>query len=171
MSVTEAPEPTPPPAPAGADRPPAAIAGEPSDAGRLATLEARVGELDRRVEENRLVHDSWTLVVFAVAAVALLASIIAVGLGMRAVDEAERHAEAGPAPVGVLLAAPAGGRPALAGRPQGRSRSPSRRCGAARRLRRASAGWPGGARRRGWRWSSAPAGRGRWPPRRRRPGW
>ena len=66
---------------------------------RLAQLEAHVGDLDRRVDEIRSGRDSWTLIVFAVAVVALLAGIIAVGFGMRAIDEAERHVEASMAPL------------------------------------------------------------------------
>lgn len=61
---------------------------------RLAALEAQVRDLDRRVENNRLIRDAWTLIIFAIAVVALLASIIAVGFGMRAIDEAEQGAAA-----------------------------------------------------------------------------
>ena len=58
---------------------------------RLRALEDQVRDLDRRVENNRLIRDAWTLIIFAIAVVALLASIIAVGFGMRAIDEAEHH--------------------------------------------------------------------------------
>ncbi|HZQ85769.1 MAG TPA: hypothetical protein VFA83_13065 [Acidimicrobiales bacterium] len=64
-----------------------------SDDRRLQALE-QVRDLDRRVENDRLIRDAWTLIIFAIAAVALLAAIIAVGFGMRAIDEAERHAAA-----------------------------------------------------------------------------
>lgn len=85
--------------------PPAETAGAGQPADRLERLEAQVKDLDRRLEESRLRHDSWALVIFAVAIVALLAAIIAVGFGMRAIDEAERHVEAGMAPLAALFAA------------------------------------------------------------------
>ena len=102
MAVTEVPQPTQSAVPAE----------RPADARRLAKLEERVDDLDRRVENNRLVRDTWTLIIFAVAAVALVASVIAVGFGMRAIDEAERHAEASLAPLAVVLAATRTSRPA-----------------------------------------------------------
>lgn len=95
MSVTEAPH----------SKGSAVAAEQPADAVRLAQLEAQVNDLDRRVEENRLVHDSWMLIIFAVAVVALLAGIIAVGFGMRAIEEAERRVEASMAPLATLFAA------------------------------------------------------------------
>jgi anti-sigma-K factor RskA len=61
---------------------------------RLRALEEQIRDLDRRVENNRLIRDTWTLIIFAIAAVALLAAVIAVGFGMRAIDEAEHHAAA-----------------------------------------------------------------------------
>lgn len=93
MAVTEAPQ-----AGTGSSTQPVGP-GQPVDTRRLAELEARVADLDRRVENNRLVRDSWTLIAFGVALVALLASVIAVGFGMRAIDEAERLAEASLAPL------------------------------------------------------------------------
>jgi len=72
---------TPTPAPAPADD----VSGD----DRFSALEAQVRDLARRVENNRLVRDTWTLIIFAVAAVALLAAVVAVGFGMRAIDEAE----------------------------------------------------------------------------------
>ncbi len=47
----------------------------------------RLAELERRVEGSRVARDGWTLTIFAVAAVALIASVIAVGFGLRAIDE------------------------------------------------------------------------------------
>lgn len=94
MSVTEAPQAT----------ASTAAAEQPADTVRLTQLEAQVQDLDRRVEGYRLVHDSWTLVIFAVAVAALLAGIIAVGFGMRAIDEAERQVEASLAPLAGLFA-------------------------------------------------------------------
>lgn len=55
-------------------------------------LETRLAELERTVENYRLIRDAWTLIIFAIAAVALLASVIAVGFAMRAIDESERGA-------------------------------------------------------------------------------
>jgi hypothetical protein len=55
-------------------------------------LEKRLAELERTVESYRLIRDAWTLIIFAIAAVALLASVIAVGFAMRAIDESERGA-------------------------------------------------------------------------------
>ena len=92
MSLTQAP-------------PSSAAAGAEQQAGRLAQLEAHVGDLDRRVDEIRSGRDSWTLISFAVAVVALLAGIIAVGFGLRALDEAERHVEASMAPLAPRFAA------------------------------------------------------------------
>ena len=59
---------------------------------RLQALEEQVRDLDRAVENNRLIRDAWTLMIFAIAVVALLATIIAVGFGMRAIDEANQPA-------------------------------------------------------------------------------
>lgn len=59
---------------------------------RLQELEGQLRDVGRRVESNRLIRDGWTLAMFAVAVVALLAGVIAVGLGLRAVDEAEANA-------------------------------------------------------------------------------
>lgn len=81
--------------------PASAQAPAPSEA---APLEARVADLERRVENCRLIRDTWTLIIFAIAAVALLASVIAVGFGMRAIDESEQRASA---PAATVLAAAA----------------------------------------------------------------
>lgn len=70
-------------------RPPAG-----GDHHRLRALEEQARDLDRRVENNRVICDTWTLIIFVIAAVALLASIIAVGFGMRAIDEADQHVAA-----------------------------------------------------------------------------
>lgn len=64
------------------------------DDARLRELEERVRDLNRRVENNRLIRDSWTLIIFAIAVFAIIASLVAVGFGMRAIDEAEQHASA-----------------------------------------------------------------------------
>lgn len=59
-------------------------------------LEERVADLERRVESNRVVRGTWTLIVFTAAVLALLASVVAVGFGMRAIDEAGRSAATAP---------------------------------------------------------------------------
>ena len=40
---------------------------QPSDDDRLAQLEQPILDLDRQVENNRLVRDAWTLVIFTIA--------------------------------------------------------------------------------------------------------
>jgi hypothetical protein len=86
MTMTEtAPVPT-----AAGDNTPTAA----SEDRRLRALEAQVRDLDRRVENTRIIRDTWTIILFVLVAVALLASIIAVGFGMRAIDEAEHHVAA-----------------------------------------------------------------------------
>jgi len=48
----------------------------------------QLAELERRLEQNRITRDGWTLFIFAFAAFALLASLVSVGLGLRADDGA-----------------------------------------------------------------------------------
>jgi FtsP/CotA-like multicopper oxidase with cupredoxin domain len=48
---------------------------------------ARLDDLEREVDRGRIIGDSWTLIIFAVAVAALLVSLVGVGFGMRAVDE------------------------------------------------------------------------------------
>lgn len=90
------------PAPACADAPARQPAAAGGDDRRLRALEEQVRDLDRRVENNRLIRDTWTLIIFAIAVVALLASIVAVGFGMRAIDEAEQSSAAMTAAAGAL---------------------------------------------------------------------
>jgi hypothetical protein len=66
----------------------------------LRELEERVRDLDRRVENSRLVRDTWTLIIFAIAVFAVVASLVAVGFAIRAIDEAQHHA---PAAVAALM--------------------------------------------------------------------
>ena len=56
----------------------------PVDDSRFVDLEAR---LDRRA----LRRDGWTITIFSLAALALLAGILAVGLATRAVSESKRN--------------------------------------------------------------------------------
>ncbi len=51
----------------------------------------RLDELEREVERARVSRDSWTLIIGAFAAVALLASIVGVGFAMRAIDESKNN--------------------------------------------------------------------------------
>ena len=98
MTMTDvAPQPVQPDAPVPEPAPPAA-----GDDRRLRQLEEQVRDLARQVENNRLIRDTWTLIIFVVAAIALLASVIAVGFGMRAIDEAEQAATTLSAAAGAL---------------------------------------------------------------------
>lgn len=81
------------PDPVQADGPAPEPAARPAgDDRRLRELEEQVRDLALQVENNRLIRDAWTLIISVVAAIALLASVIAVGFGMRAIDEAEQAA-------------------------------------------------------------------------------
>jgi FtsP/CotA-like multicopper oxidase with cupredoxin domain len=55
----------------------------------------RLENLERAVERNRVSRDGWTLTMFGLAAIALLASVLAIGLGIRAVDESKTDVAAG----------------------------------------------------------------------------
>jgi uncharacterized cupredoxin-like copper-binding protein len=72
---------------------------ERSDLDELRSLELR---LERRSGRR----DGWTIVMFGVAAGALMLSVIAVGFGVRAIDESKAHAQAA-APAAALATAPA----------------------------------------------------------------
>ncbi|MFP5255348.1 MAG: hypothetical protein ACLGI8_05790 [Acidimicrobiia bacterium] len=81
------------------DRPPARSTAAPATDRtdqRPGTLDEQLRELRRTVESLRLVRDTWTAIIAVVAAFALLLSVIAIGFGMRAIDEAE-SASAAPA--------------------------------------------------------------------------
>jgi uncharacterized cupredoxin-like copper-binding protein len=49
--------------------------------------------LEGRLERESVRRDGWTLMIFGIAGVALLFSLIAVGFGLRAIDESKRHAQ------------------------------------------------------------------------------
>src|SRR6187397_980425 len=55
----------------------------------------RLENLERAVERNRVSRDGWTLTMFGLAAIALLASVLAIGLGIRAIDESKSEVAAG----------------------------------------------------------------------------
>lgn len=57
--------------------------------------EDRVSELEGRLESYRVSRDGWTILMFVVAAMALLASVMGVGLGLRAIDESQDNVAAG----------------------------------------------------------------------------
>lgn len=57
-------------------------------------------ELESAFDRYRVSRDGWTITIFAIAVVALLASLFGVGYGMRAVDEADAGA---PAPTGEVV--------------------------------------------------------------------
>lgn len=59
--------------------------------------------LEQRLERQELRHNTWTLFIYAFAAIAVLFSIIGIGFGSRALDESKRNARAASAP-----AAPSG---------------------------------------------------------------
>ena len=46
------------------------------------TESQRLNDLEEQLDRSRLHHDSWTLVFFVVAAIALFASVIGVGFGI-----------------------------------------------------------------------------------------
>lgn len=55
----------------------------------------RLDDLEVEVERSRLSRDSSTLIIFALAALALLASMVGIGFGMRAIDESKNNVAAG----------------------------------------------------------------------------
>ena len=57
----------------------------------------RIQELEERLERQAGKRDRWTFSIFAFSAVALAASVFAVGLGSRAVSESKRNVKAGAA--------------------------------------------------------------------------
>jgi hypothetical protein len=71
-------------------------------------FEARLNDLERRVENVRLAHDAWTVIVAVLAAVALFGSAFAVGLGLRAIDESKRERGAPQGMPALIAAAPGG---------------------------------------------------------------
>src|SRR2546423_14909801 len=51
----------------------------------------RLSALEQQVERTRVRRDGWTLSVFVFSAIALVAAIVAVGFGSRAIDEPKRN--------------------------------------------------------------------------------
>jgi uncharacterized cupredoxin-like copper-binding protein len=66
----------------------------------------RIQELEERVERQAIRRDGATLVMFTVSALALLAGVFSVGLGMRAITESKRNVNAAPAAVPAAVTAP-----------------------------------------------------------------
>jgi uncharacterized cupredoxin-like copper-binding protein len=56
------------------------------------TQDRRIKELEERVERQAVRRDGATLVMFAVSAMALVAGVLSVGLGMRAITESKHNA-------------------------------------------------------------------------------
>lgn len=54
-----------------------------------------VHALEERLERQAARRDGWTLLIFAFSAIALLAAIVAVGFGLRAIDETKGGVKAG----------------------------------------------------------------------------
>lgn len=67
--------------------------------------------LETRLEQRAVRRDGWTLFMFAFAAVAVIFSIIGIGLGSRAIDESKRNVRsaASQAPPVTTSSTPAGG--------------------------------------------------------------
>lgn len=61
---------------------------------RPAIGDDRLAALEAEFAETRFRRDGWTLFVFIFAAVALLAAVVAIGLGVRAIDESKHNASA-----------------------------------------------------------------------------
>ena len=79
------------------------------DAGSAAEVQdRRLDALEDRLARETVTHDAWTLSIFAFAAVALVASLIGVGLGLRALSNSNGHAAtrsaAGPPPAAATAA-------------------------------------------------------------------
>jgi uncharacterized cupredoxin-like copper-binding protein len=56
--------------------------------------ETRIRELEMLLERRAASRDTWTLFIFVFSAIALIASVVAVGLGYRAVSESKRNVNA-----------------------------------------------------------------------------
>jgi uncharacterized cupredoxin-like copper-binding protein len=70
------------------------VASPPAQQGRQVAAsdqDRRIRQLEERAERQAVRRDGATLVVFTLAATALLASVLAVGLGMRAITESKRN--------------------------------------------------------------------------------
>jgi len=60
----------------------------------------RIAMLEARLERQAVRRDGWTLFIFVFSALALLASVIGVGFGMRAIDESKDNVAAGASAAG-----------------------------------------------------------------------
>jgi len=65
-------------------------------------LERRLAELEQDVDSARLIRDSWTFIVLAVAAFAIILSLVAIGMAERALDSVDPHAGAAMSAAAVL---------------------------------------------------------------------
>src|SRR5438094_9355511 len=62
--------------------------------------------LEQRLEGRAVRRDGWTLSIFAFAAIAVIFSIIGMGFGSRAIDDAKRTVRAASAPTAASSVAP-----------------------------------------------------------------
>jgi len=67
---------------------------------RPAAGDDRIALLEARLERQAVRRDGWTLSIFVFSALALLASVIGVGFGMRAIDESKDNVAAGASAAG-----------------------------------------------------------------------
>jgi len=110
MTIDHAPKIDEPPATQMADNCGPA-AGERPETEAAPTWEA-LRALEERLEQRATLRDGWTIVMFGCSAIAILGSIIAIGLGSRAIDESKRNVRSSP-PAAASAAAPAATGPAV----------------------------------------------------------
>jgi plastocyanin len=72
-----------------------------------ASLVGELRQLEVRLQRQAIRRDDWTLVIFAFAAVALVAGIVAVGFGFRAIDESKRNVKVAAGSGAAATSAPA----------------------------------------------------------------
>src|SRR5439155_617337 len=71
------------------------VPGEPTGpAAPGATEPDRLASLEARVERSAMRRDGWLVFILLFSGLALLAAIVAVGLGSRAIDESKRNVQA-----------------------------------------------------------------------------
>jgi uncharacterized cupredoxin-like copper-binding protein len=67
--------------------------------------EGRIRELEERLERQAVRRDGWTLFVFGFSIIALIASVVAIGFGSRAISESKRNVKAAAAAAGPAVIA------------------------------------------------------------------
>jgi uncharacterized cupredoxin-like copper-binding protein len=83
---------------------PSAVEQQPTLDEVASVQESRIRELEERLEQQAVRRDGWTLFVFGFSIVALVASVVAIGFGSRAISESKRNVKAAaaaavPAPI------------------------------------------------------------------------